>query len=293
MARNRRTKERLKKLIMGAFLLLGAVGLFTRLGTPMRTILTAIKKELGLDEIAVTFPEGFTRFDMAERLEAKGICSAKDFLTATANPALADRRGIAASTLEGYLFPETYNFKRHTPAAEVAERLLDEWEARVAPLLDTDDPSTTRKTMSWSIHQIVTFASLIEKESGYTSELPIIAGVFINRLRDPSFKPKRLQTDPAVVYGCIAVTPRPKGCPARLRPITQSMLDDTSNPYNTNRIEGLPPGPIANPGIRAIRAALSPSKHGYFYFVAKGDGQSFFTSTLEEHNAAVRKYLGR
>jgi UPF0755 protein len=117
----------------------------------------------------------------------------------------------------------------------------------------------------------------------------VIAGVFLNRLRDPSFHPKRLQADPTVAYGCL-LQPELVSCLGfDGKRVTRSMTADPQNLYNTYRIEGLPPSPIANPGLSALRAVLHPAEHGYFYFVARGDGHHSFSASLSEHNQAVQR----
>jgi UPF0755 protein len=118
-------------------------------------------------------------------------------------------------------------------------------------------------------------------------ERPVIAGVFLNRLRDPKWKPRRLQADPTVAYGC-AVLPSMPACQGfDGRRITRAMLLDASNPYNTYRLDGLPPGPIANPGLSSLRAVLVPAHHEYYYFVAVGGGRHRFSRSLEEHHLAT------
>jgi UPF0755 protein len=140
-------------------------------------------------------------------------------------------------------------------------------------------------------HDVVTLASIVEKEAGVAEERPIIAGVFLNRLKDPKFTPRRLQADPTVIYGCRAQPSLPS-CNAfdPKRPkISRAMLADGDNRYNTYRIEGLPPGPISNPGRAALAAVLDATRHDYLYFVAKGGGRHAFSATLDAHNAAVQR----
>jgi UPF0755 protein len=116
----------------------------------------------------------------------------------------------------------------------------------------------------------------------------VIAGVFFNRLFDPSFRPKRLQADPTVAYGCLVASERVPSCREfDGRHITPAMVRDPENPYSTYRHDGLPPGPICNPGLSSIRAALHPQPHSYFYFVAKGAGRHAFAASLDQHNENV------
>jgi UPF0755 protein len=131
-------------------------------------------------------------------------------------------------------------------------------------------------------------ASIIEKEAGKADEKPLIASVFLNRLLDPTFRPLRmLQSDPTATYGCLVQTPPPESCtPGRPTP---AMLRDTTNPYNTYRRAGLPPGPISSPGEGAIRAVLAPAKTDYLYFVAQGGGRHRFSRTFSEHRGAIEQ----
>ena len=142
--------------------------------------------------------------------------------------------------------------------------------------------------LGFRTHEVLTLASIVEKEARLSSEQPIIAGVFLNRLRDPSFRPKRLQADPTVTYGCLIVPGLPScaGASAGQAP-TRTMLVDPANPYNTYRHEGLPPGPIANPGLSAIEAVIQPAPHDYLYFVAQRGGAHTFSRNLQDHNVAV------
>ena len=126
----------------------------------------------------------------------------------------------------------------------------------------------------------------MEKEARVPSEQPLIAGVFLNRLRDPAFKPKRLQADPTVAYGCVVQPNLPSCAQFDGRRVTRTMTGDPNNPYNTYRHAGLPPGPIANPGLGALRAVLAPAVHDYLYFVASGAGAHAFSRTLADHNEA-------
>jgi UPF0755 protein len=159
-----------------------------------------------------------------------------------------------------------------------------------------------RHTCTKELHGIVTLASIVERETGAPEDRARVASVFWNRLTLPTFHPRLLQSDPTVVYGCVAAAragrgdaPSPCGDPdagARM-PITAAMLDDGRNPWNTYRHEALPPSPICSPGARALEAALAPSPDEDLYFVARGDGRSVFARTLEEHRRNVQTYLRR
>ncbi|MBW2263999.1 MAG: endolytic transglycosylase MltG, partial [Deltaproteobacteria bacterium] len=139
-------------------------------------------------------------------------------------------------------------------------------------------------------HVAVILASIVEKEAVRTEEMPLIAGVFLNRLLDAKFKSHLLQADPTVSYGCVASVPLPTSCTGFTGKLGRSHLGDATNPYNTYQHPGLPPGPISNPGIAALEAVLDPADTKYMYFVARGNGTHQFSTTLEQHKAAVKKY---
>lgn len=278
----------------------------------------------------VTIPEGFTRYQVAERLESYGVCDAKEFLEVTAdasrlgvtrglfggtifdaqsmaNPgANTDDRPLATETppegasMEGFLFPDTYEFREGEAAAKVARRMVRTFVERVGPLLAgyrqarrAGEGGAAGK-LSLGTREVVTLASIAQKEAGVPEELPIIGGVFLNRLTFPNFRPRRLQADPTVMYGCLENPATSEACRAfNGKDITKRMLQDGDNRYNTYRIEGLPPGPIANPGLSAIKGVLEPAEHRYLYFVAKGAGRHSFSESLDEHNRAVREHLQR
>lgn len=237
----------------------------------------------------VMIPEGSNRFDIARRLEEAEICPAGDFLIASADPY------EGAATHEGYLFPDTYDFVEGTPAGEIVQRMRDNGRRRLTALLEQHRPAVEalREELGYGPQELLTLASVVEKEAAVAAERPTIAGVFLNRLRSETFRPRhRLQADPTVSYGCLAQPELAASCAGFEGTITRAMLDDGDNPYNTYRHGGLPPGPISNPGIEAIRAVLRPEAHDYLYFVARGAGRHDFSATLQEHNAAVRRFRG-
>jgi len=244
--------------------------------------------------VAVTFPEGLHMLEVFQRLEAAGVVSASELTSLARDPDFLASREIPANTLEGYLFPETYRFKVPTTAEVVLdtmlrqhrlvwERLRSRHEKRLADL---------KKAMGWTDHQVLIMASIVEKEAVRDSERPTIAQVFLNRLLSKSFRPKLLQTDPTIRYGCTVPVVRSAACQAwdptkRLR---RAQLDDAKNPYNTYQHEGMPPGPIANPGELSLEAVLTPDGSSYFYFVAQNDGSHAFARTIREHQRNVHKY---
>ncbi len=238
-------------------------------GWSTRTILDRITSGR-VKTYEIVLPEGIRAAEIAAKLEAQGLAVAEEFLAAVQDPNFAKSLGIERAGLEGYLYPETYRLPRHLTAHEVARVFVEQFE-RV-----WREVETIAATQPLSRHEVVTLASIVEKETAAPEERPLIAAVFHNRLR----KGMRLETDPTVIYGV-------DGFDGNL---TRKHLRDTANPYNTYRIRGLPPGPIASPGIDALRAALEPSETDYLYFVSRGDGTHQFSRTYREHNQAVREF---
>jgi len=221
----------------------------------------------------IVFPEGLTAAEIAQRLEEGGLADAATFLTAVRTQELVDELDVEGESLEGYLFPETYQLARGLAAEEIARAMVAQFQAvwrEVAP---------ASETLGLSMLETVTLASIIEKETGAPGERPLIAAVFHNRLR----RGMRLDSDPTVIYGI----PRFDG---NLR---RTHLEDAANPYNTYQIRGLPPGPIANPGADALRAAVEPADASYLFFVSRNDGTHQFSSSYAEHAAAVDRYQRR
>ena len=278
-ARVRGGQERLRQ---------GTVLLYDNM-TPIE-VLQRIARGYGSAQLRIVVPEGFSRFDIAARLQRWGVCEPTAFLAATEDRALLDELQIAAPSAEGWLFPDTYQLRDDTPPPALVRRFVANARRRLAPLLTAHaaDLERFQRELGFGLPEIVTLASIVEKEAKVASEQATIAGVFYNRLRDPAFMPKRLQADPTVSYGCL-LHPALASCAGSSDPkqITRAMLADPENPYNTYRRDGLPPGPIANPGVRAIAAVLAPQIHDYFYFVASGGGRHRFSHSLEDHNLAV------
>jgi UPF0755 protein len=244
---------------------------------------------LGKIQIRILIPEGFSRFEIAKRLEDFGVCPADEFLEATEDSSLLASYGIEANDAEGYLFPDTYEFDDNTKPRRVVERMLANWTRRYEELR-REYPEELEALDGWTTHDLVTLASIVEKEAAIPSERARIAGVFWNRLNSKRFRPRqRLQADPTVQYGCVAEPRAAASCAGYDGRITRAMLDDPENPYNTYRHSGLPPGPISNPGKATIAAVIDPEPHDYFYFVARGSGRHHFSKTLRQHNIAVRR----
>jgi UPF0755 protein len=258
-----------------------------------RAVLRALAAGVGL--IRATLPEGYNRFEIARRLaEAGVIASAEEFVARTGDPAVLARHGVRGDSLEGYLFPDTYDFPTGVHVDEVIDTMVRNFRRRFADARARHPDGVARAAaLGLDERALVTLASMVEKETGAPEDRARVAAVFWNRLTLPEFQPRLLQSDPTIVYGChVARPPSCAGAPTTGRiTITRAMLDDTANPYNTYRHVGLPPGPIANPGLRAIEAVLAPAVTRDLYFVAMGSGRSAFAATRAEHEANVQRYL--
>lgn len=238
--------------------------------------------------VKTTIPEGWTRFDIARRLDRTGVCDARQFLDASADPVLLGELKVEGVSAEGHLFPATYDLRADDEPADVVRRMVGELDRRWTALAQ-QHPKGVRELMDglgWTRRQVLTLASMIEKEAAADDERAVIASVFLNRLRDPAFTPKLLQCDPTAGYGCL-VSDAPS-CLKYDGKITRDLILDEKNPYNTYKHEGLPPGPIANPGEKSIEAALAPASTHYLYFVAKGGGRHAFSETYAQHEAAIK-----
>ena len=253
-----------------------------------------VARGLGPVRVRVLIPEGFHRHQVAARLAELGICDADRFRATTADPAFLARYEIDAPTAEGYLFPDTYQFRQEVEPARVAGRMIENFRRRVFPLLDarSEDFARLRREHEFSLREVVSLASIVEKEAAVHDERETVAGVFLNRLGSETFLPRRrLQADPTVSYGCVERPGDAASCAGFSGRITRAMLDDPDNRYNTYRHGGLPPGPISNPGLGSIRAVLAPVTHDYLYFVARGGRRHAFSATLEEHERNVDRYI--
>jgi UPF0755 protein len=244
----------------------------------------------------VTIPEGWNRFDIAKRLQTLHVASQTAFLDATADPTLLRELALDGDTAEGFLFPATYDLAKDSDPRDVVRRLKSEFDRRFAALEQNHrlGRANLEATLGWSRRDIVTMASLVEKEAAVDEERPIIASVFLNRLRDASFKRKVLQCDPTAGYGCLVMRDKLPACAGYAGKITHAINMDPQNPYSTYTHEGLPPGPIANPGIKSLQAVLAPSITKYLYFVTRGEARRHaFSETIEEHNTAVKDLRDR
>ena len=218
---------------------------------------------------SVTIPEGFTIEQIADLLTGKGLVQREEFVRLAHDPKLLRSHGISASSLEGYLFPDTYHFSRGLGPSALIDVMVKRFWQMVGPLRARAD------AMGMKMEEVVTLASIVEKETGEPTERAAIASVFLNRLS----RGMRLESDPTVIYGL-------KDFDGNLR--KNDLTRET--PYNTYVIKGLTPGPIASPGIEAIKAVLYPAQTDYLYFVSKNDGSHHFSRTLAEHNRAVGIY---
>lgn len=222
-------------------------------------------------------PEGLPWWKVARVVEESGLTTAESFEKAIHDKDLLRSYNIPFDSAEGFLYPETYLIPRPRggDAAPIVRTMLSTfWEQAGNHIWPNGPPSEDE------LKRIVTLASMVEKETAAASERARIAGVYTNRLR----RGMRMQCDPTVIYGLGT---------AFDGNITKKHLRDSSNPYNTYRHKGLPPGPICSPGRPALEAAMQPEKHKYIFFVSKGDGTHKFSRTLREHNRAVRRYLLR
>lgn len=223
---------------------------------------------------SVTIAEGLNIFDIATIFEKNGIGSREEFLQLVSDRAfIRSLLNEDLISLEGYLFPETYKVTKfegtRSVVTQMVKRFLTVW----------GDFEMQARQKNWSRNKVITFASIVEKETGASFERPLVSSVFHNRLH----KGMRLQTDPTVLYGMAIKAGAMPGN------ITKNDLL-TPTPYNSYTNAGLPPTPIANPGKAAIEAALNPAQSEYIYFVSKNDGTHVFSETLEQHNRAVREY---
>ena len=221
----------------------------------------------------ITFPEGLNVAEMARIFEQQGFGPAKAFVAAATDAQPIASVDPAAQDLEGYLFPETYSLEPKTSATKLVHVMVARFEQ-----LFTPEMQQSAEAHGLTTREAVTLASIVEKETAAPSERPLVAAVYMNRLRIGM----GLQSDPTVIYAL------EKDGSYRGN-LTRDNLEFDS-PYNTYRYRGLPPGPIASPGLASLKAAVAPADVGYLYFVSRNDGTHVFARTLEEHNANVHKF---
>lgn len=222
-------------------------------------------------EHSVTIQEGFNIFQIADVVQEKGIAKRDEFLSIVRDPALIkELLGEDAPSLEGYLFPETYNITKFTGPLGLVRMMVGRFK---------ENYDKVKSLSAMSRHDLVTLASIIEKETGAPEERPVVASIFFNRLKINM----KLQTDPTTIYGIWEKTGHWD------RNISKNDLL-TPTRYNTYTFTGLPYGPIANPGLEAMKAAAQPAQTDYLFFVSKGDGTHVFSKDLGGHVKAIAKF---
>lgn len=252
-----------KKIISGEYSFKSPVSLFE--------IITKIDKGMVISH-RITIPEGFTAKEIARTLENHGITSSEEFLKIVNSSSLSRQfKIIPEGNLEGFLFPDTYYFSKDTPPEEIVKVMLSRFE-EVVP---ADIEERARK-LKLTLKEVITLASLVEKEAKKDNERRLIAGVLYNRIR----KNMKLECDATVQYALGK---------HKIRILYKDLK--INSPYNTYLYPGLPPGPICNPGLSSIKAALEPASSEYLFYVAKPDGSHFFSKTYSEHLRAKKKYL--
>ena len=250
-----------KRLKAGEYLLSATMA-------PIQIMEKLVKGEVELYKLTV--PEGLNIYQIADLVAHAGFAENTRFIEAATDADLVRKNRIHAETFEGYLFPETYYFPKRVKIETIISAMVDRfWKVFNPAWQERADQ------LGFSIHQIVTLASIIEKETGATFERPVISSVFHNRLK----KKMRLESDPTVIYGL-------ENFDGNLK---RAHLE-TPTPYNTYKIRGLPVGPIANPGAESLEAALYPADTKFIYFVSKKNRTHQFSTNLKDHNQAVRKY---
>ncbi len=223
----------------------------------------------------ITVPEGFSAREIADAVEASGLARGADFRRLAEDAAFARSLGIPADRLEGYLLPDTYHFEKGIDAGGIATAMVRRFQT-----LFTAELQAKATARGLTPHQAVTLASIVEKETATPAERPVVAGVFYNRLG----RRMRLESDPTIIYGMRDYA----------GDIRKKDIHDPTNVYNTYVIDGLPPGPIANPGIEALRAVAEPATHEWLFFVAHGSEEGHvFAKTYAEHRRNVARYLER
>lgn len=241
---------------------------FSKTATPKEVLRRLLAGDIVLRR--VTIPEGFALKEIAARLEKAGYGPAAEFLRLARDRELLKSLDISAPSLEGYLFPETYFAAVDASPRQLLQMMVREFRKRV-----TEELVAGARVQGLTLPQLITLASIVQKEAGRIEEMPTIASVYHNRLRIRM----PLQADPTVIYGIENFNGN----------ITKADLLRPT-PYNTYKIATLPPGPIASPGADALRATAFPARTNYLYFVAKGDGTHAFSTDLSRHNEAVRRY---
>lgn len=241
---------------------------FNTLMTPSEILSKLLRSEIKIYH--VTIPEDLSMTEIAGRLKEYKLIDEETFFELAEDEEFLKSAGINARSVEGYLFPDTYNFDRSMSTRQIMLIMVNQFWKKVTPaMLDR------ARKLGFSIQQYVTLASMIGKESGNNDEKSMVSAVFHNRLK----RKMRLQSDPTAVYDL-----------EDFEGVVRSSHLKRNSPYNTYLINGLPPGPIANPGLDSLKAAIYPARLNYLYFVSQGDGSHFFSSSLESHNQGIARY---
>lgn len=273
--------------LIGDPLFLSYYSKFKKLGSQLKTGTYKISSQLSPLELftllssgrslgrMITFPEGYNIFEIAEIFEKESLMSQSDFFNFVKNPSeIKNLLNQELPSLEGYLFPSSYEITKETKGPQLISTMVKKF------LQEYNKLSNEIETLNWDQNKVVTLASIIEKETGAPWERPLISSVFHNRLK----KGMLLQTDPTVLYARALLNNK------YVINITRKDLE-REHPYNTYKIKGLPPGPIANPGFEALKAVFYPDQNSeYLFFVSQNDGTHIFSKTYEEHKKAVEVY---
>ena len=259
-----------------------------------KEVLNKLLEGVKAETVKVTIPEGLNMLEVFAILGKAGVADAKALETLARDRAFLTTLGIDGDSIEGYLFPLTYDFIVPTPPKKVLKRLVRRfrivWDKvrrqHAKPI------KQLKKKLGWTDRDILVMASIVEKEAVVKAEQGTISQVFVNRLTFSSFSPKRLETDPTIRYGCTVPLQKSAACQkfdgGHLKRIH---LRDQDNPYNTYKHEGLPPGPICSPGKGALEAAANPDGSKFLFFVARDKARHVFSRTRKQHEKAVADYL--
>jgi UPF0755 protein len=235
----------------------------------------------------LTIPEGWRALEIADALDRDHLTTRADFIRVVEHPGFPLpsflQSAPAGSSLEGFLFPDSYRFQPNSPADQIARTMVDNFGRHLTP-----DLLAGFQANGLTLYQAVTLASIVEREAVRPVERPVIASVYLNRLR----RGMKLQADPTVQYALVP-TDRPESPVSEYWKRQLSFADlKIISPYNTYQVTGLPPGPICNPGLASLEAVAHPATSDFLYFVARPDGSHAFARTLEEHDQNVAKYRG-
>jgi UPF0755 protein len=258
-----------------------------RPGHSAQELLDLVARNRSRPVVRVVLPEGWDSFQMAERLAKAGICAPEAFSSRVL--AARDRNLSPTGSLEGHLYPASYDLRLNSSVADLVERFNKEANTRFQRVFAEANTQAARleRELGLGPDEVVTLASVVEKEAANSDELGLIASVFLNRLRDPSFRPARmLQSDPTAAYGC-KVYSNLASCSEYNGRVTPKMLRDIDNPFNTYKHAGLPPTPIGNPSTASVSAVLNAPATDYYFFVSRNGGPHRFSRTLDAHEAAT------